>query len=76
MMNRTVKVFKYEWIDPKTCKSKHIVSDGIATFHQFGHDYEEFESGGFMFPIAIIERADGKVEVVPAHFIKFITLPI
>jgi hypothetical protein len=71
-MSRTVQVFKYEWIDPKTCKAKHLVPDGIAAFHQFGQDYEEFESGGCMFPIAIIEREDGKIEVVPAQYIKFI----
>ena len=71
-MNRKVEVFKYEWVDPKTCKARHMVSDGIATFHQFGQDYEEFESGGCMFPIAIIERSNGKVETVRAEFIKFI----
>jgi hypothetical protein len=71
-MNRTVEIFRYEWIDPKTCKAKHLVPDGKAVFHRFGQDYEEFESGGCMFPIAIIERDNGKVEIVPASQIKFI----
>jgi len=71
-MSRKVEVFKYEWVDTKTCKAKHLVPDGIAVFHQFGQDYEEFESGGCMFPIAIIERDCGEVQVVPAQFIRFI----
>lgn len=72
-MGRKVQVFKLEWGDPTTCKAMHLVPDGTATFHQFGQDYEEFESGACMYPIAIIEREDGQVVVIRANHIKFIT---
>lgn len=45
---------------------------GEALFHQFGLDYEEFESSGCSFSVAILELADGQVITVPAHLIRFI----
>ncbi len=66
---RTVKVFKYEKKAGDTFMTK--VEDGEAEFHQWGMDYEEFDSGAGNFSTAIIERVDGKVENVPAEMIEF-----
>ena len=45
---------------------------GEARFHQFGSDYEEFESGGCSYSTAIIEKNDGSVENIPVNNIRFI----
>ena len=45
---------------------------GEATFHQFGVNYEEFESGAGNYSTAIIELDDGTVLNIPAEHIKFI----
>lgn len=66
-MGRKVKVFELKHIDGKWEK----VEKGEAIFHQFGCDYQEFETGAGNFSTAIIERPDGQVENVPAEFIKF-----
>lgn len=45
---------------------------GMATFHQFGVGYEEFDSGPGNYSTAIVEWADGTVENVPVERIRFI----
>ena len=50
-----------------------VERDGLAVFHQFGVDYEEFETGAGNFSVAIIEWSDGQVEMVRADRIKFVT---
>jgi hypothetical protein len=69
---RTVKYFEYEKdeTDPKGRFEK--IEKGRALFHQFGVDYEEFESGPGNFSTAIIETPSGKVKNVPADMIEFI----
>lgn len=49
-----------------------LKEQGEALFHQFGVDYEEFESGACNFSTAIIELPDGTVKNIPAENIKFI----
>lgn len=44
----------------------------VAMFHQFGSDYEEFETGAGNYSTAIIEYIGGTVEMVRADFIQFI----
>ncbi len=44
--------------------------DGI--FHQWGTDYEEFESGPGNFTVGIVELPDGKVIMPIARFIQFV----
>jgi len=44
----------------------------IASFHQFGTDYEEFENGPGPFPIAVIELPDGSVITPRADMIQFL----
>jgi hypothetical protein len=48
---------------------------GEALFHQFGVDYEEFESGSGNFTTAVIEWDGGKVENVPVHLVRFLDSP-
>lgn len=45
---------------------------GLAWFHQFGQDHEEFENGPGNYPIAIIELDNGEVKVILAQDIKFL----
>jgi hypothetical protein len=44
----------------------------IATFHQFGAAYEEFEAGPGNYTVAIVELPDGTVENANLHDIRFI----
>jgi hypothetical protein len=50
----------------------HLVEKGEAIFHQFGCDYEEFDSGYANFTTAIVEWPNGKVENVPVERIRFL----
>lgn len=73
---RQVQVFK--WIQERDGDGKLQnvrTQDGMATFHQFGAAYEEFENGAGSYTIAIIERADGSVQQVNADMIQFIPPP-
>lgn len=45
--------------------------DGI--FHQWGTDYEEFESGPASYTVGIVELSDGRVIMPIAAFIQFIS---
>lgn len=49
-----------------------LVERGEATFHQFGVDYEEFESGAGNFSTAILELDSGEVVTVRADLIRFV----
>jgi len=48
---------------------------GEAIFHEFGVNYEEFETGAGNFTTAVIEWPDGAVENVPVHSIRFLDSP-
>ncbi|MYM81129.1 hypothetical protein GTP44_04040 [Duganella sp. FT50W] len=65
---REVKVFKWEQkeIDGKWANVK--VFDFVALFHQFA---QEADGEGQTNPVAIIERADGRVETVFAPMLQF-----
>ena len=43
-----------------------------ATFLNFGIDYEEFESGGVPFSVAIFMKDDGQMGSIDVHRVKFI----
>lgn len=49
-----------------------LEEQGEALFHQFGVDYEEFESGAGNFSTAIIELPDGSIKNIRAEQIRFI----
>ena len=68
---RKVKVFKIHWSTGTQSMEKELV--GIGEFHQFGADYEEFETGPGNYTTAIVEMPDGTIHNVPAEQIQFIT---
>lgn len=45
---------------------------GEAVFHQFGIDYQEFESGGAPYTTAIIELPDGSMKNIAVENVRFI----
>lgn len=69
MDNRKVVVYEYQ----KTKGASHFekVCIGHGIFHQFGVDYEGFETGPGNYSTAIIEMPDGTVKNVPVEMIVF-----
>lgn len=64
----------YKWCKPEGSDYKapyEKVLVGIATFHCFSVDYEEFEAGPANYAVAVIELPDGEVKTVPADLIRF-----
>jgi len=49
-----------------------LEEQGEAYFHQWGSNYEEFESGAGNYTTAIIELDDGQIKNIPAEHIRFI----
>lgn len=47
--------------------------DTHAKFHQWGVDYQEFESGSANYTVAVVEFESGKVELVHPTHIRFLT---
>ena len=66
---RNVKVFKYQKTEGKSGFGK--VFDCTAEFHEFGVDYEEFDSGAGNFSTAIVELPDGTIKNVPVELVQF-----
>jgi len=66
---RSVNVYEYKKAEGKTYYEKVLVGEG--QFHQWGVDYEEFESGPANFSTAIIEMPDGSIKNVAVEFIVF-----
>jgi hypothetical protein len=63
---RTIRWFSY-------INSKEKRRDmGIALFHIWGVEYEEFENGAGNCTVAIIELPSGKVETVLPSMIMFV----
>ena len=73
-MTRRVEVTTREWVQPTPGVNGHwkVTDPLIATFHQFGAAYEEFENGAGNYTVAIVEMADGSVQGVPFDLIRFI----
>jgi len=57
---------------PQADGRRKLEEIGEAVFHQFGCNFEEFESGAGNFSTAIVEWPDGRVENVPAQNIRFL----
>ena len=69
-MNRQVMVSEYA-----KAEGKHMLSlqeKGVAEFHQFGVDYQEFESGAGNYSTAIVEWPNGQVTNEPVHLVRFL----
>ena len=60
------------WAKQEDGKMK-FVELGIAIFHQFGFDYEEFENGAANYSTAIIEYADGRMGNVRVEHVQFLS---
>lgn len=65
------KVVVYEWQKVKGATHHEKVCIGNGIFHQFGVDYEEFETGAGNYSTAIVEMPDGSVKNVPVEMIVF-----
>lgn len=68
-MRRKVEIFK--WTDGYP--QRLISTDETGYWHQWGCNYEEFETGPGNFSTAIIEMPNGVVRNIPVEQIKFIT---
>ena len=66
---RNVFVYEYRKVDGKSYYDMFPIGEGI--FHQFGVDYEEFETGPGNYSTAIVEMPDGSVKNVPVELIVF-----
>ena len=66
---RKVVVYEYQRPGGQNHYDKVCVGNGI--FHQFGINYEEFETGVGEFTTAIVEMPDGTVKNVPIELIVF-----
>lgn len=55
--------------EKNTWEEKEFV-DGV--FHQWGNNYEEFDSGSGNYTVAVVELPDGKVVMTVASNIQFI----
>ena len=71
MNKRKVTIYKWQRVEGKCALDKVAIGHGI--FHQFGIDYEEFETGPGQFSTAIVEMPDGSLKNVPVELVKFET---
>lgn len=69
MHKRIVEYWEYEI--PSGGIREIMIPKGEAIFHEFGVDYEEFETGSGHYSTAIIELPDGTVRNLPVGQIKF-----
>jgi len=65
----TVKIFKYQRMANKRTLERVFVDYGF--FHEFGCNYEEFESGAGNFSTAIVEMKDGTIKNISVELIQF-----
>lgn len=66
---RTVVVSERRNI-PGTTKWEDI-EIGLANFHCWGTEYDEYESGPGNRSVAIVELPDGTIKTVPPHLVRF-----
>lgn len=71
---RKVELKRKVWAPPSEGARGHWAESEpvIATFHQFGAAYEEFETGPGNYTVAIVELPDGTVENANLQDIRFI----
>lgn len=80
MQTRKVNIFEWRSVDEmgkpfrrangSPCNGK--VKFGTGLFHQWGCNYEEFETGPGNYSTAIVEMEDGKIKNIPCDLIQFI----
>ena len=69
MKTRKVVVYEFKRVKGQTYFDKVCVGHGL--FHQFGVDYEEFETGPGNFSTAIVEMSDGSIKNIPVELVMF-----
>ncbi len=74
---RQCEVYKIQknpnWSSDQPLKNKYErVLDFTGLFHCFSTNYDEFNDGPAMYPVAIVELSDGTIEIVNAGLIRFI----
>ncbi len=69
---RKVTYSKYIKVNEDGRNFMELRPQGLAIFHRFGVDYEEFESGAGNYSTAIIEAPDGTIHNIPVENVKFI----
>ena len=69
MGTRKVVVYAWKKEEGKPYSKKVRIGEGI--FHQFGADYEEFETGPGNFTTAIVEMPDGSIGNIPVGLVVF-----
>lgn len=74
---RKVKIFENKRINnEKGGYLRHEkVEKGTGLFHQWGIDYEEFETGPGNYTVATVEMEDGTIDVFQPCMIQFIDPP-
>jgi hypothetical protein len=70
-MNAKRKVMVLQYVQREDKKWK-LEDRGEAIFHQFGCNYQEFETGPGNFTTAIIEWPNGTLENLPVHMVRFL----
>ncbi len=65
------KVVVYEYVKVKGQSHLDKIAIGNGFFHEFGVDYQEFETGPGTYSTAIVEMPDGSVKNVPVEMIVF-----
>ncbi len=68
-MKRQVMVSRNKILPTGKLKPQEM---GVATFHEFGQDHQEYEGGPGNYPVAIVEWPDGRVESVYVDMIRFL----
>ncbi|WP_196010572.1 hypothetical protein [Citrobacter amalonaticus] len=63
-------VDRFEW---NGGERKKVTDTFTGLFHEWGLEYEEFESGPGNYSVGIVELEDGKVATFPASNIKFLS---
>lgn len=66
---RTVEVFEREY-NPRGKGALKLIGHG--NFHEWGVDFEEFETGPGNYTVAIVEMEDGSVLKVDPELIRFV----
>lgn len=62
----------YKWVKKGKDDVYTKVLDTKGKFHQFGLDYEQFESDTVNFSTAIVELENGELRNHPVELVKFI----
>lgn len=71
MKIRTVAVSKIK----HQGSSRTFVHDYDGLFHGWGVDYDDVDGGAGAFTIAIVEKLDGTVKLVPLVLLRFTSSP-